>query len=168
MCLQECYTGHIVECYILYWSAQTCSCRPAQRVSFALCSSHPLLSSHSYRYGPWSPVQWENFNKKKKKKVTYNRGQKSERQEFMRVVLVRFITGTAAISVGFRTVASPLLPFLILVDCEEKINTNTSKQNRKCLKQQQFLGVLNIHIFSMKVDCFGTACFCTHTLSPLF
>lgn len=34
---------------------------------------------------------------------------------------VCFITGTAAISVGFRTLESPLLPFLILVDCEEKI-----------------------------------------------
>lgn len=40
----------------------------------------------------------------------------------MRVFLVCvFITGTAAMSVGFRALASPLLPFLILVDCEEKI-----------------------------------------------
>lgn len=36
---------------------------------------------------------------------------------------VCFNTGTAAISVGFRTVASPLLPFLILVDCKKVSNT---------------------------------------------
>lgn len=68
---------------------------------------------------------------------------------------VCFLTGTAAISVGSRTVASPLLPFLILVDCEEKINTNTSRQNINCLSQQEFLGSLNIHIFSIKLLCWA-------------
>lgn len=72
---------------------------------------------------------------------------------YMRVNLVCFITGTAAISVGFRTVASPLLPFLILVDCEEKISTNKQIEH-KLLKATTTPGVTEYsHIWYEGCSC---------------
>lgn len=40
--------------------------------------------------------------------------------------LSSMLTGTAAIRVGLRTVQSPLLPFLILLDCKESERTQIS------------------------------------------
>lgn len=44
------------------------------------------------------------------------------------------LTGTAAISVGLSTVQSPLLPFLILLDCNKEKMSNYEAENQTALE----------------------------------
>lgn len=52
---------------------------------------------------------------------------------FAKCICFCILTGTAAISVGLSTVQSPLLPFLILLDCNKEKKSQCMKLKTKQL-----------------------------------
>lgn len=61
---------------------------------------------------------------------------KAEGTIFAKHTCVCILTGTAAISVGLSTVQSPLLPFLILLDCNKEKMLIYEAENQAALQRK--------------------------------
>lgn len=61
---------------------------------------------------------------------------KAEGTIFAKHTCICILTGTAAISVGLSTVQSPLLPFLILLDCNKEKMLIYEAENQAALQRK--------------------------------